>query len=203
MLLDEPTNHLDIRAIGWLEEQLAATTSAFVIISHDRAVLRNVARATLWVDRGQVRRQDKGFDAFEGWRDKTWEEEDLARHKLKRLIKSEARWAVEGISARRKRNQGRVRALQGLRAEQAAQITRQGAAAMDLSVGKKSGKKVIEAGGPGQKFRGPADSPRLLDQDRAWRSDCLCRAERCWQNDPAKDADRRGCAGRRDRHPGR
>ncbi len=146
MLLDEPTNHLDIRAIGWLEEQLAATSSAFVIISHDRAVLRNVARATLWVDRGQVRRQEKGFDAFEGWRDKTWEEEDLARHKLKRLIKAEARWAVEGISARRKRNQGRVRALQGLRAEQAAQINRQGAAAMDLSVGKKSGKKVIEGG---------------------------------------------------------
>jgi len=145
MLLDEPTNHLDIRAIGWLEEQLAATSSAFVIISHDRAVLRNVARATLWVDRGQVRRQEKGFDAFESWRDKTWEEEDLARHKLKRLIKAEARWAVEGISARRKRNQGRVRALQGLRAEQAAQINRQGAAAMDLSVGKKSGKKVIEA----------------------------------------------------------
>ncbi|NKB27439.1 MAG: ATP-binding cassette domain-containing protein [Rhodobacteraceae bacterium] len=152
MLLDEPTNHLDIRAIGWLEEQLAATSSAFVIISHDRAVLRNVARATLWVDRGQVRRQEKGFDAFEGWRDKTWEEEDLARHKLKRLIKAEARWAVEGISARRKRNQGRVRALQGLRAEQAAQINRQGAAAMDLSVGKKSGKKVIEAVGIAKSF---------------------------------------------------
>ena len=152
MLLDEPTNHLDIRTIGWLEAQLAATRTAFVIISHDRAVLRAAARATLWVDRGQVRRQDKGFDDCEAWRDKTWADEDMARHKLNRLIKSEARWAVEGISARRKRNQGRVRALADLRAERAGQISRQGAAAMDLSVAKKSGKKVIEAVGLSKGF---------------------------------------------------
>ena len=88
-----------------------------------------LSRAMLWVDRGQVRRLEQGFAAFEEWRDKTWADEDDARHKLNRKIRHEAKWAVEGISARRKRNQGRVRALQGLRAEQAAQITRQGAAA--------------------------------------------------------------------------
>ncbi|QGX98620.1 ATP-binding cassette domain-containing protein [Roseovarius faecimaris] len=145
MLLDEPTNHLDIEAIRWLERELGTTRSAFVMISHDRAFLRELSRATLWIDRGMTRRQDKGFDAFEAWRDKVWEEEDQARHKLNRLIKSEAKWAVEGISARRKRNQGRVRALQALRAERAAQIKRQGTAAMALEAGPKSGKKVIEA----------------------------------------------------------
>jgi ATP-binding cassette subfamily F protein uup len=90
---------------------------------------------------------DKGFAHFEEWRDKIWDEEDEARHKLDRKIKAEARWAVEGISARRKRNQGRVRALQGLRAERAAQIRRQGPAAMDLAEGQQSGKRVIEAKG--------------------------------------------------------
>ncbi|TRD18946.1 ABC-F family ATP-binding cassette domain-containing protein [Palleronia caenipelagi] len=147
MLLDEPTNHLDIRAIAWLEEQLKATRSAFVLISHDRAFLRNLTRATLWVDRGAVRRQEKGFEHFEDWRDKVWEEEDLARHKLDRKIKSEGRWAVEGISARRKRNQGRVRALQELRKTRSEQIRRQGTAALELDAGPQSGKKVIEAEG--------------------------------------------------------
>ncbi|WP_254451498.1 ABC-F family ATP-binding cassette domain-containing protein [Ruegeria sp. HKCCA5763] len=147
MLLDEPTNHLDIEAIAWLERELGATRAAFVLISHDRAFLRALTRATLWIDRGAVRRQEKGFDAFEAWRDKVWEEEDQQRHKLNRLIKSEAKWAVEGISARRKRNQGRVRALQALRAEKAAQIKRQGSAAMTLEAGPKSGRKVIEAKG--------------------------------------------------------
>ncbi|WP_254437672.1 ABC-F family ATP-binding cassette domain-containing protein [Ruegeria arenilitoris] len=154
MLLDEPTNHLDIEAIGWLERELGATRAAFVLISHDRAFLRALTRATLWIDRGEVRRQEQGFEAFEAWRDKIWEEEDQQRHKLDRLIKSESRWAVEGISARRKRNQGRVRALQALRAERAAQIKRQGSAAMSLDSGPKSGRKVIEARGLSKAFDG-------------------------------------------------
>ena len=152
MLLDEPTNHLDIEAIAWLEAELKSTRTAFVIISHDRAFLRNLTRATLWIDRGAVRRQEIGFEGFEAWRDQIWEEEDMQRHKLNRKIKAEARWAVEGISARRKRNQGRVRALQDLRAERSAQITRQGTAAMALEAGPKSGRKVIEATGVAKKF---------------------------------------------------
>ena len=154
MLLDEPTNHLDIEAIAWLERELGATRAAFVLISHDRAFLRALTRATLWIDRGMVRRQEQGFEAFEAWRDKVWEEEDQQRHKLDRLIKSEARWAVEGISARRTRNQGRVRALRALRAERAAQINRQGSAAMSLDSGPKSGRKVIEARGISKEFDG-------------------------------------------------
>jgi len=152
MLLDEPTNHLDIEAIRWLEDELKNTRTAFVIISHDRAFLRELTRATLWIDRGMVRRQEKGFAAFEAWRDQVWDEEDTQRHKLNRKIKAEARWAVEGISARRKRNQGRVRALQDLRAERAAQINRQGAAAMALEAGPKSGRKVIEAKNISKRF---------------------------------------------------
>ena len=145
MLLDEPTNHLDIEAIRWLETELTATRKAFALISHDRAFLRALTQATLWIDRGVVRRQERGFAAFEAWRDKVWDEEDDSRHKLDRKIKAEARWAVEGISARRKRNQGRVRALADLRAERGAMIRRQGAAGMALDSGEKSGKKVIEA----------------------------------------------------------
>jgi ATP-binding cassette subfamily F protein uup len=145
MLLDEPTNHLDIEAIAWLEAELKATRKGYILISHDRAFLQALTRATLWIDRGMVKRQERGFGEFEAWRDATWEEEDTQRHKLNRNIKAEARWAVEGISARRKRNQGRVRALQELRAERAGQITRQGAAAMAFEAGKKSGRKVIEA----------------------------------------------------------
>ncbi|MCT8160957.1 ABC-F family ATP-binding cassette domain-containing protein [Pseudoruegeria sp. SHC-113] len=152
MLLDEPTNHLDIEAIQWLEDELRETRKAFVLISHDRAFLNALTRATLWVDRGQVRRQEKGFEAFEAWRDKTWEEEDEARHKLNRKIKAEARWAVEGISARRKRNQGRLRALHAMKADRAAQIRRQGTAALELEAAPQSGKKVIEAVGLEKRF---------------------------------------------------
>ncbi|QHQ34735.1 ABC-F family ATP-binding cassette domain-containing protein [Algicella marina] len=145
MLIDEPTNHLDIRLIDWLEKHLAERRKAFVLISHDRAFLRSLTRQTLWVDRGEVRRLDRGFEAFEEWRDKIYDEEDQERHKLNRLIKAEARWAVEGISARRKRNMGRVRRLGDLRQQRSDQISRAGPAKMELSSGQKSGKLVAEA----------------------------------------------------------
>ena len=152
MLLDEPTNHLDIAAIEWLEAELAETRAAYVIISHDRALLRRLTRATLWLDRGNLRKRDQGFVAFEDWREEIWAEEDQARHKLDRKIKAEGKWAVEGISARRKRNQGRVRALQVLREGRAAQVRRQGTAAMVFDSGTLSGKKVIEATGISKAF---------------------------------------------------
>ncbi len=145
MLLDEPTNHLDIQAIRWLEDQLAETRTAFVLISHDRAFLNRLTRATLWLDRGAVRRQEHGFTSFEAWRDKIWAEEDDSRHKLDRKIKAEAKWAVEGISARRTRNQGRVRALQALRSDRASQVRRQGTADLGIDSGRASGKIVVEA----------------------------------------------------------
>ena len=152
LLLDEPTNHLDIEAIGWLEDHLKTTRQSYVIISHDRAFLRNLTRTTLWVDRGQVRRLDKGFEHFESWRDKTFEEEDLQRHKLDRLIKAEGRWAVEGISARRKRNMGRVRRLQDMRQGRAEQVMRQGTARMAFESGPKSGRLVVDARGISKAF---------------------------------------------------
>jgi ABC transport system ATP-binding/permease protein len=152
MLLDEPTNHLDIQAIEWLEAELLQSRSAFLLISHDRAFLRALSRSVLWIDRGEMRRRDTGFEGFEDWRDETWSAEDDARHKLDRKIKAEAKWAVEGISARRKRNQGRVRALAELRSERAAQIRRQGTAALTMDSGSTSGKMVIEAKGLSKTF---------------------------------------------------
>lgn len=152
MLIDEPTNHLDIAAIEWLENFLAETRAAYVLISHDRALLNRLTRQTFWLDRGVLRRRELGFLGFEEWREETWEAEDEARHKLDRKIKAEARWAVEGISARRKRNQGRVRALAALREERSSQIRRKGTAALEFDSGTTSGKKVIEAKGISKAF---------------------------------------------------
>ncbi|MGV8986286.1 MAG: ABC-F family ATP-binding cassette domain-containing protein [Cypionkella sp.] len=152
MLIDEPTNHLDIAAIEWLEGFLNDTRAAYVLISHDRALLNRLTRQTFWLDRGVLRRRELGFLGFEEWREDTWEAEDDARHKLDRKIKAEGRWAVEGISARRKRNQGRVRALAALRDERSSQVRRKGTAAMEFDSGTASGKKVIEAIGVAKTF---------------------------------------------------
>jgi ATP-binding cassette subfamily F protein uup len=156
MLLDEPTNHLDIEAIGWLEGHLAASRAACVIISHDRAFLRALTRRTLWLDRGTMRALDSGFVAFEEWRDRVFEEEDAQRHKVDRFLKAEGRWAVEGISARRKRNQGRLRRLQALRSERREAIARAGTARLGFGAAERSGRLVIDAEGITKAFGGRA-----------------------------------------------
>lgn len=115
LLLDEPTNHLDLPAIEWLEEELASRRSALILVSHDRRLLTNVCRNTLWLDRGVVRRLTQGFAAFEEWRDTILEQEEVERHKLDRKIAAEEDWVRYGVSGRRKRNQKRLRDLGGLR----------------------------------------------------------------------------------------
>lgn len=145
MLLDEPTNHLDIRTIQWLERRLREARQAFMTISHDRSFLKGLTTSVLWIDRGVIRRLERGFEGFEEWRDAVWAEEDESKRKLERKIKSESRWAVEGISARRRRNQGRLRALGEMRERRASMVARAKIGAQALEISELSGRKVVEA----------------------------------------------------------
>ena len=103
------------QSIEWLEEELARSSSALVVISHDRRFLERVSRATVWLDRGQTRRLDKGFAHFEEWRDTILEEEEREQHKLGRQIVREEHWLRYGVTARRKRNMRRLGELQTMR----------------------------------------------------------------------------------------
>ncbi len=145
LLLDEPTNHLDLVAIEWLEARLAGSRSALALISHDKRLLADLTRATIWLDRGRTRRLDQGFGAFEAWRDMKLEEEELERHKLDRRIVNEEHWMRYGVTARRKRNMRRVTELADLRSERREALRSAGAAAMTAQDVKASGALVIDA----------------------------------------------------------
>ncbi|TIW65642.1 MAG: ABC-F family ATP-binding cassette domain-containing protein, partial [Mesorhizobium sp.] len=145
LLLDEPTNHLDLSVIEWLEEELARTSSAVILISHDRRFLERVSRATVWLDRGQTKRLDKGFGHFEEWRDQVLEEEEREQHKLGRQIVREEHWLRYGVTARRKRNMRRLGELQTMRQRFRSHRGAEGTATLVASDAAESGKLVIEA----------------------------------------------------------
>ncbi len=145
LLLDEPTNHLDLAVIEWLEEELARTSSALIVISHDRRFLQRISRATVWLDRGQTRRLDKGFGHFEEWRDQVLEEEERDQHKLGRQIVREEHWLRYGVTARRKRNMRRLGELQSMRQRFRSHRGAEGTATLVASDAAESGKLVIEA----------------------------------------------------------
>jgi len=152
LLLDEPTNHLDLPTIEWLEARLLAWKGAYVLVSHDRRFLANLARAVLWLDRGIVRRLDKGYDAFEDWSTAILEREATERHKLDRLIERETEWAGKSIRARRTRNEGRLRALGELRKQRRQQIGPTGRATIEVGEAQQSGALAITARGISKRF---------------------------------------------------
>jgi len=145
LLLDEPTNHLDLPAIEWLESELKAMRAALVLISHDRRFLENLSRAVVWLDRGQTKRLDRGFAAFEDWRDAVLEQEEIERHKRDRKIANELDWLTHGRSGRRKRNQGRLARLNALREGRRQELTQMGSVKMEAIEGAQSGTKIIDA----------------------------------------------------------
>jgi ATP-binding cassette subfamily F protein uup len=145
LLLDEPTNHLDLTTIEWLEGELASRRCALVIISHDRRFLSNLSRITVWLDRGQTRRIEKGFSAFEEWRDEVLAEEERDQHKLDRKIVMEEHWLRYGVSGRRKRNVKRLGNLFELRDQRRDYRGAAGKANLAAAEAEASGKMVIEA----------------------------------------------------------
>jgi ABC transport system ATP-binding/permease protein len=145
LLLDEPTNHLDLAAIEWLEDWLSRYTGAFIVISHDRTFLTRLTRSSLWLDRGSLRRAEVGYGGFEAWTEKVYEEEARVAEKLDAKLKLELHWLQRGVTARRRRNQGRLAKLHEMRAVRAAMLGPPGTAKLSLENDEVKTKMVIDA----------------------------------------------------------
>jgi ATP-binding cassette subfamily F protein uup len=170
LLLDEPTNHLDLPTIERLESELGAFPGALVLVSHDRAFLTALGRTVWWLDRGRLHALAEGFEAFDEWSGKLLEDEEAELRRLNQTIAEEAEWLRYGVTARRKRNQGRLRRLEALRRERAARVAPEGRARLAAAKDAAGGRLVIEAEHVGKRFdeRVIVDdfSTRILRGDR-------------------------------------
>lgn len=145
LLLDEPTNHLDITTIEKLEDLIKKFSGAVIVISHDRMFLDHISQTTFWLDRGTLRRNNKGFGAFEEWEDQVIEQEIIEQKALNKKIAEETEWLHKGVTARRRRNMGRLRRLQQLRQERREQIKMTGSVNLEVETADLRSKLVIEA----------------------------------------------------------
>jgi ATP-binding cassette subfamily F protein uup len=145
LLLDEPTNHLDIDAIRWMEDFLLEWPGTLVFITHDRAFLRRLATRIIELDRGRLTSWPGDYDTYLARKAEALAAEEAERARFDKKLAEEEVWIRKGIQARRTRNEGRVRALQAMRAEAAQRRERQGSARISVSEAERSGKLVIEA----------------------------------------------------------
>lgn len=145
LLLDEPTNHLDIATIEKLEEIILKFQGAVIVISHDRSFLNHVSNATLWIDRGITHYNNKGFSNFDEWQEEILNQEIIKEKYLNKKLEEETEWLHKGVTARRRRNQGRLRRLQQLRQERREQIKKMGSIDLEIKEADVRSKMVVEA----------------------------------------------------------
>jgi ATP-binding cassette subfamily F protein uup len=144
LLLDEPTNHLDIEAIIWLEDFLLNFNGSLVFITHDRSFLRRLATRIIEIDRGQATSWPGDYDNFLRRKEETLHAEELENARFDKKLAQEEVWIRQGIKARRTRNEGRVRALEKMRGERGERREQQGNAKMQVDIGQRTGKRVVE-----------------------------------------------------------
>ena len=145
LLLDEPTNHLDIASIEWLEDFVAAFPGSVLFITHDRYFLDAVAEEIVELDRGKLVRFPCSYADYLEKKAEMLAVEESQHRKFDKLLAGEERWIRQGIPARRKRNEGRVRGLEELRRQRAARRLRAGDVELRVASGVKPGKLLIEA----------------------------------------------------------
>lgn len=144
LLLDEPTNHLDITTIEKLEEIIKNFSGAVIVISHDRRFLTNISTNTFWLDRGKIHINDKGYAFFNEWQEEIINQEIIEQKNLNKRIQEETEWLHKGVTARRKRNMGRLRRLIALREERKNQIKQVGKVKMEADKGAIQSKLISE-----------------------------------------------------------
>jgi ATP-binding cassette subfamily F protein uup len=154
LLLDEPTNHLDIDAIQWLEGFLAEYEGAVMFVTHDRAFLQRLATRIIELDRGRLTSWPGNYATYLRRKEDALANEQVLAGKFDKKLAEEEAWLRQGIKARRTRNEGRVKALEAMRAERAARREQIGTVRLQVEQAEQSGKLVFEAKGIGKGFGG-------------------------------------------------
>lgn len=147
LLLDEPTNHLDIDAIEWMEEYLISSGISLVFVTHDRAFLRRVATRIVELDRGRLQDFGRDYETYLERKELMLNAEAKAWDEFDRKLAQEEIWVGTSITARRTRNEGRLRALESMRKERGQRRTQQGTTRAQMQEGDRSGRIVIETQG--------------------------------------------------------
>jgi ATP-binding cassette subfamily F protein uup len=144
LLLDEPTNHLDIDAVMWLESFLKNYEKTFILITHDRQFMSNLATRIIEIDYQNIFSYPGSYVHYCELKESLIAAQEREQALFDKRLADEEVWIRQGIKARRTRNEGRVRRLEALREIKSQQFKRQGHVKMQIQTDIKSGKVVLD-----------------------------------------------------------
>ncbi len=160
LLMDEPTNHLDVDGILWLEDLLQSEPLAYLVVSHDRWFLENVAGRMLELDPhypdGLLQGEGSYTDFLEK-RDELLRNQAEYQASLANKVRREVEWLRRGAKARTTKAKGRIQEANRLIAELAELREKTGAAAnaragIDFNASDRKTKKLLVAEGLTKSF---------------------------------------------------
>src|SRR5262249_2850340 len=127
---------------------------AVMFVTHDRAFLQRLATRIVELDRGQLTSWPGDYATYLRRKDEVLANEALQQEKFDKKLADEEAWLRQGTKARRRRNEGRVRALMAMREERAARREQMGTVRLHVEQAEQSGKLVFEAGGISKSYDG-------------------------------------------------
>ncbi len=151
LVLDEPTNHIDTAAVAWLEEFLARSTSALLLVTHDRYFLDRVCERIVEVDGGRLYSYPGSYSRFLELKAERQAQAASDEARRQTILKKELAWLRRGARARTTKQQARIERIQALQ-EQAPEAER--GVVQIGSVSRRLGKRVIELRGVSKSYGG-------------------------------------------------
>ena len=128
-----------------MEEFILHHVKTLLFITHDRAFLEKIAGRIMELDRGRLVSYDCDYATYLKRRQAALESEETQNGVFDKKLSQEEAWIRKGIKARRKRNEGRVRSLQKMRADYRARRRKIGNVKLQVQEAERTGKLVIEA----------------------------------------------------------
>ena len=167
LLMDEPTNHLDLEGILWLEALLAERALAYLVVSHDRYFLENVAGRMLELNRsypGGLLQAEGRYSDFLLQRDEVLRQQVEYQETLANRARREVEWLRSGAKARTTKSKARIQSA-GRLLDELAEVrerTVQATAGIDFTASGRKTKKLLVARGLAKRF-GDQRAVRIVD----------------------------------------
>ncbi|MFT7582233.1 MAG: ATP-binding cassette subfamily F protein uup, partial [Myxococcota bacterium] len=158
ILFDEPTNHLDATTVEWLEQWIAKTSAACMVVTHDRYFLENVVTKMAEIRDGQLKVYEGSYSDYLLARAEEEAQADRVGHRRLQMLKSELDWARRSPKARTTKSKSRLQRVDALQDDvtsgQQLKAAR-GGASFEMGEGRRLGKTILEFVNVTKGFDGP------------------------------------------------